>query len=57
MKPAECDGLVQDQHFKKNAAIFFNNEERVPERGPAPQSFDKAAEIFHGVEMPVKGQS
>lgn len=48
---------MQEQAFKKNAAAFFNNEEVVPQRGPAPQSFNKAAEIFHGIDVPVKGQS
>ena len=28
----------------------------TPQRGPAPQGFDKAAQIFFGQEDPVKGQ-
>ena len=56
MNPSEGDHLVQQQHFQKNANAFFNNEEVAPVRGPAPQSFDKAASIFHGVEARVQGQ-
>ena len=57
MSPTEGDAIVQNQHFEKNMQLFFNNEENVPRRGPAPQSYDAAAQIFHGVEAPVKGQS
>jgi len=56
MNPTEGDHLVQQQHFQKNANAFYNNEEQTPSRGPAPQSFDKAASIFHGVEARVPGQ-
>ena len=53
----EGDALVRDQAFAKNAKAFYNNEEEVPMRGPAPQGFDKAAQIFFGQDEVVKGQS
>lgn len=54
---SECtDDVVNDQAMKANLEAFFvSGADDLPEREPARQTLDNAANIFHGVEETKKG--
>ena len=56
--PRDGDAVVQQEHFKKNAAAFFNDgREEGPQRQKPPQEMSEAERIFHGVEERSQGMS
>jgi hypothetical protein len=56
--PREGDDVVQQEHYKKNAAAFYNDgRNEGPQRKKPAQAMDEAERIFHGVEERPKGMS
>lgn len=51
----ENDNVVNQQHFERNAAAFFNDGNPVKIDNSQGQSLDQANEIFFGVEKKKKG--
>ena len=52
----DCDGVVQQEAMKANAAAFFQSSvDGSFKAQPAGQSLEAATDIFHGVEPRKRG--